>query len=102
MHIMTPGAAANAVNGTDVIIAPNAEVRAWTGSDIVRIAYLELLHPNGTKTVEPIRRLLFLVAQPVPRDEMRSFLEQCEQIVVTTGDQSMAEAVLLGKVPMTK
>merc|ERR1711920_483071 len=47
-------------------------------------------------------RPVLIVAESIPREEMRTFLEQCEPAVVATGDQSVAEAVLLGKVPMVR
>lgn len=45
------------------------------------------------------KRQLFICSVRVPRSEMRTFLEQCEQCVYTTGDQSLAEAMLMDKLP---
>merc|ERR1712028_300180 len=42
-------------------------------------------------------RTVFLCSTRVPRGELRTFLEQCEEYVFTTGDQSLAEALFLGK-----
>ena len=86
----------------EIIVAPNMDFLRWAGSSIVRVAGLELLSPSGRAQIITPGRPVFLVAESVPRAEMRTFLEQCEDAVVTTGDQSMAEAVLLGKVPMAR
>eukprot|EP00930_Biecheleria_cincta_P007940 TRINITY_DN109260_c0_g1_i1.p1 TRINITY_DN109260_c0_g1~~TRINITY_DN109260_c0_g1_i1.p1 ORF type:complete len:365 (+),score=45.27 TRINITY_DN109260_c0_g1_i1:32-1096(+) len=86
----------------EIIVAPNAGIRTWAGTDVVRISSLELVDPRGKVTSMTPGRPVFLVAQRVPRHEMRSFLESCEPAVVATGDQSISEAVLLGKVPFVK
>merc|ERR1712048_1206469 len=49
-----------------------------------------------------VERQLFLYSGRVPRHEMRTFLEQCEEPVFTTGDQSLAEAMFMNKVPYIK
>merc|ERR1712048_858701 len=49
-----------------------------------------------------VERQLFLYSGRVPRHEMRTFLEQCEEPVFTTGDQSLAEAMFMNKVPVIK
>ncbi|CAE7713386.1 unnamed protein product, partial [Symbiodinium sp. CCMP2456] len=85
--------------GPEVIVAPSAGLQSWAEGDVVRIASLELVRPDGEATVLDPNREVFLVSVAIPREEMRDFLEQCEREVVATGDQSVAEAVLLGKIP---
>ncbi|CAJ1365522.1 unnamed protein product [Effrenium voratum] len=85
--------------GPEVLVAPNAGLQEWAGQDTVEITSLELISPSGETTALKPNRVVFLVARHIPRAEMRSFLAQSEREVVATGDQSVAEAVLLGKVP---
>eukprot|EP00434_Breviolum_minutum_P022396 symbB.v1.2.019769.t1/scaffold1596.1/size109882/8 len=47
-------------------------------------------------------RKIYFCSVRVPREEMRTFLEACEEPVYTTGDQSLAEAMWMGKVPCVK
>merc|ERR1711920_869518 len=47
-------------------------------------------------------RRLFVCSTRVPRAEMRTFLEQCEERVFTTGDQSLTEAMVMDKIPCVR
>jgi len=88
-----------------VIVAPNLDLSSWTSpasGNVVEVVALELVNLKGQRQVISLLRPVFVVAQRVPRAEMRGFLEQCEDMVVATGDQSVAEAVLLGKMPMVR
>ena len=61
--------------------------------------YLGHFAPCSISQALKPNRVVFLVARHVPRAEMRSFLAQSEREVVATGDQSVAEAVLLASRP---
>jgi len=102
VHILSQRLPVQDRAAAEVIIAPNLGLRDWTGSSIVRVVGLELLSPSHDRMQLSLSRQVFLVAEPVPRTEMRNFLEQCEPTVVATGDQSVAEAVLLGKLPFVR
>ncbi|CAE7450154.1 unnamed protein product [Symbiodinium natans] len=82
-------------------LAPTSHTGTGRRKRRVQVTSLELMAPDGQATVLDPRRPVFVVASAIPREEMRSFLEQCEREVVATGDQSIAEAVLLGKLPFT-
>merc|ERR1712083_616062 len=71
---------------------------------VARVSQLDLVRPGGARKEQPLPsgRTLFICSERVPRTEMRSFLEQCEECVFTTGDQSLAEAMLMGKIPCVK
>ncbi|CAK0795488.1 unnamed protein product [Prorocentrum cordatum] len=103
VHVLTREVPENEErDAVEVIVAPNAGVEAWAGSSVVRVSSLEMLFPSGERQYVTLGRPVFLVAERVPRREMRTFLHQCEAVVVATGDQSVAEAILLGKVPMVR
>lgn len=92
----------------DIIVAPNVltsfRKTSSSGFAAARIPQLDLVTPGSTSRQELhlTGRRVFMVSTKVPRAEMRTFLEQCEQIVYTTGDQSLAEAILLEKFPSIK
>merc|ERR1712232_905144 len=71
---------------------------------VARVTQLDLVQRDGKRHEARLRgrRPLFVCSARVPRKEMRTFLEQCQEQVFTTGDQSLTEAVLLGKVPCVK
>jgi len=103
IHILTRDRSGDAVPVPEVIVAPNADVEAWSGFKVVRITALELVGPSGKVEVLEPSRPVYLAAESVPRLEMRSFLAQCEPSgVIVTGDQSLAEAVLLGLEPLAR
>lgn len=86
----------------EIIVAPNMgmyEIRG-NAATVMHISSIELLGPTGTPQQFNLKQRIFLVAQSIPRHEMRSFLEQCEPAVIATGDQSVAEAILLGRLPL--
>lgn len=90
----------------DIVVAPNIFTRRrelhgeFAAAEVTRF---DLLRGPLRKTKPlPNCRRLFVCSAKVPRDEMRSFLEQCEQMVFTTGDQSLAEAIFMGKIPCIK
>eukprot|EP00928_Gymnodinium_smaydae_P029770 TRINITY_DN22328_c0_g1_i1.p1 TRINITY_DN22328_c0_g1~~TRINITY_DN22328_c0_g1_i1.p1 ORF type:complete len:599 (+),score=64.52 TRINITY_DN22328_c0_g1_i1:28-1824(+) len=89
----------------DVLVAPNL-MTSWreaSGRPCVagRLRSLELASSRGDEReeVHVKSRTVYLCSARIPRADMRTFLEQCEDRVYTTGDQSMSEAVLLGKIP---
>jgi len=94
----------------DIIVAPNIltplrceEMSGSETSAVVRLLQLDLVatgKPVNEKRLEG--RSVFICNARVPREEMRTFLEQCEERVFTTGDQSLAEAIFLGKFPCIK
>lgn len=87
----------------EIIVAPNMEMplgRDGQPTTTVQVSSIELVAPTGTLQHFRLPQRIFLVAQAIPRHEMRCFLEQCESAVIATGDQSIAEAVLLGKLPL--
>lgn len=88
----------------DIIITPNifTQWRQSSGSACVvaEVAQLDLV--RGGRREEkavPSGRRLFICSTKMPRAEMRTFMEQCEERVYTTGDQSLAEAIFMGKLP---
>jgi len=98
------GAAQSAV---DIVVAPNL-LTQWRdasagGCVVADVTRLDLECSGSRREVPlPAGRRLCVCSTRIPRAEMRSFLEQCEERVFTTGDQSLAEAVLLGKVPCVR
>jgi len=98
----------NEAEPIDIVMAPNI-LTQWreesgAGCVVAEITQLDLVHPAGHQKESPLpagRRLLVCSAK-VPRNEMRRFLEQCEEHVFTTGDQSLAEAMFMGKLPCIK
>lgn len=86
----------------DIIVAPNL-LTQWRESSghqcvVAHIQKLGLLKRDGSsKEVILDDRTVFLCSTRMPRTQMRTFLEQCEEQVFTTGDQSFAEALFLGK-----
>eukprot|EP00927_Polykrikos_kofoidii_P049224 TRINITY_DN43318_c0_g1_i1.p1 TRINITY_DN43318_c0_g1~~TRINITY_DN43318_c0_g1_i1.p1 ORF type:complete len:628 (-),score=112.63 TRINITY_DN43318_c0_g1_i1:141-1934(-) len=103
----------------DIIVAPNVLTRlreegARTASAgnadtsaavaVAQIAQLDLVSADGSLREMPLEkgRQVFVCSTRVPRQEMRTFLEQCEDPVFTTGDQSLAEAMFMDKVPCIK
>lgn len=95
--------AKDAAEAVDIIVTPNllTSWRGTSGSSCVaaNIQRLGLMRNGSTKEVQlqDLGRKVFLCSSRVPRGEMRTFLEQCEEHVFTTGDQSLAEALFLGK-----
>jgi len=92
----------------DIVVAPNVMTQwreeSGSGCVVAEITQLDLVKPDGSQKESPLpagRRLLVCSAK-VPRSEMRRFLEQCEEHVFTTGDQSLAEAMFMGKLPCIK
>ena len=63
-----------------------------------RCSALDLVSSEGaSSSTTPCSRDILLTNRRVEREEMRTFLESCQGRVVVTGDQSLAEAVVLGK-----
>ncbi|CAJ1364003.1 unnamed protein product [Effrenium voratum] len=92
----------------DIIVAPNV-FTAWRKASaenraVARVKQIDLVSRDGTSQVFnfPPGRKIYICSVRVPREEMRSFLEVCEEPVYTTGDQSLAEAMWMGKVPCVK
>lgn len=103
VQMLTRGAPTKAAEDVlEVIVAPNSAIREWSGAEAVRVTALELVAPSGKRELVELKRPVFILEASIERAEMRSFLEQCEAMVVATGDQSVAEAVLLGKVPLAR
>jgi len=90
----------------DVIVAPNllTQLRDKAGAQhvVAKITQLDLIHGNRKRIASLSDRRLYICSTRVPRGEMRAFLEQCEEHVYTTGDQSLAEAMFMGKLPCVK
>lgn len=93
------------VDFIDVVVAPNVFTR-WREVDgdsaaVAQVVQFDLMLPTGRcqELRIPKGRQIFICSTKVPREEMRSFLEQCEERVCTTGDQSLAEAMLLERLP---
>eukprot|EP00933_Yihiella_yeosuensis_P020985 TRINITY_DN16721_c0_g1_i5.p1 TRINITY_DN16721_c0_g1~~TRINITY_DN16721_c0_g1_i5.p1 ORF type:complete len:495 (-),score=112.02 TRINITY_DN16721_c0_g1_i5:629-2113(-) len=102
-------AAEDQLSTADVIVAPNIRIQLPSATSrehdsavakVVQITGIDLVYPNGKVTRMKLPQQIFMVAERVPRHEMRTFLENCEPAVVVTGDQSVAEAALLGKLPL--
>eukprot|EP00913_Durusdinium_trenchii_P035922 g33611.t1 len=92
----------------DIIVAPNVFI-SWrkASSDnraVARMKQIDLVQKDGSSQVFsfPAGRKIYICSLRVPREEMKSFLEACEEPVYTTGDQSLAEAMWMGKVPCVK
>mmetsp|Transcript_43368 Transcript_43368/g.92852 ORF Transcript_43368/g.92852 Transcript_43368/m.92852 type:complete len:534 (-) Transcript_43368:244-1845(-) len=92
----------------DIVVAPNllSSYRKANGGDhaAAEILNLELLLPgvgSQDRALPPGRRL-FVCSCLIPRADMRTFLEQTERLVYTTGDQSLSEAMFLDKIPVVK
>mmetsp|Transcript_15605 Transcript_15605/g.33160 ORF Transcript_15605/g.33160 Transcript_15605/m.33160 type:complete len:531 (-) Transcript_15605:44-1636(-) len=101
VHILSQDA--GEAGTAEVVVAPNLGISSWAGESIVQVTQMELIWPRGEKRqMLNLGRPVFLVEASVPRMEMRAFLDQCENALVATGDQSVAEAVLLGKVPLAR
>lgn len=92
----------------DIVVAPNIftkwrkeSAEGWVAA---RVARLDLTNcvTGETKEVPVGFRNLYVVSARIPRPEIRSFLEQSEERCYTTGDQSLSEAVLLGKIPCVR
>ncbi|CAE8679137.1 unnamed protein product [Polarella glacialis] len=68
------------------------------------MAQIDLFSADGSRQVFHFAgsRKIYICSAKVPRSEMRTFLDQCEEAVFTTGDQSLAEAMFMGKVPCVK
>jgi len=86
----------------DVIVAPNL-LTGWrqsSGAECVtaRVVRLDLAAPGACKE-RPVGSQVFVCSTRIPRTEMRTFIEQCQEPVFTTGDQSLSEAIFLGKNP---
>lgn len=93
----------------DIIVAPNvfSSWRKASGAKnraIARMKQIDLVQSDGSSQVFsfPSSRKIYFCSVRVPREEMRTFLEACEEPVYTTGDQSLAEAMWMGKVPCVK
>eukprot|EP00439_Symbiodinium_sp_Y106_P047363 s627_g6.t1 len=92
----------------DIIVAPNVftarRQASAQGRAVARVKQVDLVKPDGSTNVctFPPSRKIFICSTKIPRSEMRTFLEECEEPVYTTGDQSLAEAMWTGKVPCVK
>lgn len=96
--------APKAVSGevVDVVVTPNllTEWRENLGGTwcAAKVVQFDLVSSRETREAR-LPRPVYVCSSRIPRHEMRTFLEQCEEHVFTTGDQSLAEAVFLGKNP---
>lgn len=88
----------------DIIVTPNIFTK-WREEDggvrtVAKVAQLDLVDRAGRrKEMRLDGRQIYICSARVPRHEMRTFLEACEERVHTTGDQSLAEAMFLDKIP---
>jgi len=83
-----------------VIVAPNVLTKEGDAC-YFRITTLEQLSMDqggATETRKPVREVI-VTNRAIPRSEMRTFLSMCEKRCVVTGDQSLAEAVVMGMEP---
>mmetsp|Transcript_90912 Transcript_90912/g.245654 ORF Transcript_90912/g.245654 Transcript_90912/m.245654 type:complete len:553 (+) Transcript_90912:71-1729(+) len=91
----------------DIIVAPNIFTN-WREADggthaTAEMVQLDLLRGATCKEEALAKgRRLFVCSAKVPRAGMRSFLEQTQKVVFTTGDQSLAEAMFMDKIPVIK